>query len=251
MDVDDHSKKMNLALGEINETFIQSIIEKQLEDHFKKLCDKMNGISTRISSFSYHIDLIQREIYQEKEKILKNCEEKKIFLGSDEYKKQARHIMILIMQRSTYLLRDIIADFFGALDNLAQIIIIYNKNANGKRISSVVKSLRHNHAKDTKIAKYFLEEWSLWIKELYDGYRKDAIHFDPDNCGVSYVTKEFRENNDLANPMEHSENIEVSLPQKIMEVFNYGDKVDILEFCFSLQERLLITIDNSLKNLIE
>lgn len=250
MDVNQHTKSMNLKFGKISEEFVQTIIDKKNGDKIELITEKMNGISSRISSFSYHIDLIQRELYDEKKKIFQICEGKKIFFGSDEFRQQSHHIMTIIMQRATFLLRDIIADFFGALDNLAQIITIYNKNADGKRISRVMKSLKHDHAKDTELGKYLLNEWETWIKSLYDGYRKDAIHFNPDNCKVSHTIKMWRKDPEIPNEMESSEDININLPKPIAGTFKYDEDIDFLNFCYDLQNRLMGLVDNSLKKLI-
>ena len=250
MDMNKYIRNMNRRFADITESFIREVIEKRAGEHLETLQDKINGVSSRNHSFSYHLDLLEREIYLEKEKIFKICEEKKIVFNSEEFRRQSQHIMVLIMNRATFLLRDIIADFFGALDNLCRIIVLYNKNANGQRISKVVKSLTHEHSRNTELGKYILSEWNLWLKDLYEGYRKDAIHLNPDNCGVSHTIHVWRKNPDIPCEMNCEENININLPKAIMTTFDYQKKVDLRDFAMELHNRLLELINGTLNRLI-
>jgi hypothetical protein len=242
MNLKKHSEEVNLKLAAIIKHFTGKISKHKSVD-LKNICDKINGVSHRLSSFNYHLDLVKREVYDERERILNDFTKREEPFTFEDKKEALNDAMNILMARATFLLRDVLADFFGALDNFAGVIARSDKNASGRRMSDVIHSLDHHHVKDKPFAVYLVNEWNSWINPLYEGYRKDAIHLNPDNCKISYSLQ--------LDAKGSVEEIRISLPDKVHSSLGYGPETDLFGFCLDIQNRLLTIIENVCQKLTE
>lgn len=207
----------------------------------------INGFGFRLNSINYHIELIQREIYLEKDKVVLSCKDKDITLINSMI---SGKFIKLIMHRTTILLCDIINDFFGALDNMAKIITQFDKTSHGmRRMSDLISGLnKQDHSKKKKFVLFLTNEWDTWISKLYLEYRNDVIHFNPEECNISSLLKMNRIDGTTDGSCTAEQDILISLPNTIKGIMNYDENEDdLLNFCFDIEERLLNIIEETIK----